>query len=191
MTIRQSWRRRRKVGLAIRSPRNCGRDFHPLAINRRTNQDQNQYRRQNCKYTSRIRCSFHLTSQFRAIVIDPSGTRQDSLIDESNVSTTRSPLQARGPVWSTDADGDEFALCDGLPRSDVSALDRECHCVVSIDGDRGGHACQPSPPTVQSRANGLGSVIASGRASVSGVRSLVFSRGASAPRLRFSAATKD
>ena len=82
-----------------------------------------------------------MTSQFRAIVIDPSGTRQDSLIDESNASTTRpttrgasyfvskivdgtrSPLQARGPVWSTDADGDEFALCDGLPRSDVSALD--------------------------------------------------------------------
>src|SRR5256885_9365787 len=87
VTIRQSWRRRRKVGLAIWSPRNCGRDFHPLAINRRTNQDQNQYRRQNCKYTSRVRYSFHLTSQFRAIVIDPSGTRQDSLIDESNVST--------------------------------------------------------------------------------------------------------
>src|SRR5262249_11340087 len=48
MAVRQPWCRRGEVGLAIRSLWSSGRrDFHPLPINRHTNQHQNDYRRQN------------------------------------------------------------------------------------------------------------------------------------------------
>ena len=48
-------------------------DFHPLAIDRRTNQYQHGYRKRNSEYTSaRFSRVFILTSQFRAIVIHAS-----------------------------------------------------------------------------------------------------------------------
>src|SRR5579872_2539361 len=47
MAIGRSWRWRGEVGLTIRLLRNsAGRDFHPLTIDRRTNQYHNGYRRQ-------------------------------------------------------------------------------------------------------------------------------------------------
>src|SRR5215813_15080377 len=60
MAVRRSWRRRGEVGLAIRPLRNsAGRYFHPLAIDRRTNQYQHGYRRQNSEYTSVVQSCFH------------------------------------------------------------------------------------------------------------------------------------